>query len=70
MKYQGHEIKVIRQVGRNAIIKRLDDGDFETCSMLRHHGGKGVKTAQLMVSLSSIDGFQERTLANAVKLFK
>ena len=70
MKYQGHEIKIIRQVGRNAIIKRKDGGDFETCSMLRHHGGKGVKTDRLMVSLSSIEGFQERSLANSVKWFE
>ncbi len=57
MKYQGHEIRIIRQVGKNGIIKRVDGGDFETCSMLPHHGGKKVKAAQLMVSLSSIEGF-------------
>ena len=66
MKYQGHEIKIIRQIGKNGIIKRVDGGDFETCSMLRHHGGEGVRTKQLSVSLSSIEGFQPRTLENAV----
>ena len=67
MKYQGHEIRIIRQVGKNGIIKRVDGGDFETCSFLRHHGGKKILTPQLSVSLQSIEGYGEPTLANAVK---
>ena len=57
MKYQGHEIKIMRKFGKNATICRADGGDFETCSFLRHHGGKKILTDQLSVSLQSIEGY-------------
>lgn len=66
MKYQGHEIKIIRKFGKNATIRRVDGGKFETCSMLPHHRGKKVLADQLSVSLQSIEGYGKRTLKNAV----
>lgn len=61
MKYQGHEIKIIQDLGPNVIIKRVDGGKFETCSTLRHHRGKKVMAEQLSVSKKSIEySFSEK----------
>lgn len=61
MKYQNHEIKITQDLGKNAIIKRIDGGKFETCSMLRHHGGKKVMAETLSVSKENIEyGFSEK----------
>ena len=57
MNYQGHEITIVREVGFNAIIKRKDGGQFETCSFLRHHRGKKVLTDQLMIAQTSIEDY-------------
>ena len=57
MKYQGHEVKIIETFGKNGIIKRVDGGRFETCSMLPHHRGRKVLAIQLSISLELIEGY-------------
>ncbi len=55
MKYQGHKVEITQDIGKNVIIKRKDGGRFETCSMLRHHGGKKVMAETLSVSKKAIE---------------
>ena len=57
MKYQGHEVKIIRWVGRNAMIARVDGGKLKAVSGLRHHYGKpAVEVDHITTSPQNIEG--------------
>ena len=55
MKYQGHEVEIMNDIGKNVIIRRVDGGKFWAISELRHHYNARVETDQLSVSKSLIE---------------
>lgn len=58
MKYQNHEVEIIRWVGRNVEIKRVDGGKLKTVSGLRHHfGTQAIEVDSLTTSPQNIEGF-------------
>lgn len=58
MKFQNHEVEIIRWVGRNVEIKRVDGGTFSIKSQLRYHEGRPpVAVDTWITSPQNIEGF-------------